>query len=61
MFRPLIVAIFRKLSFEGQSRWMKYLGSYPVQNKSTNLYMFLLVISHTKLSVHGHESFKIYT
>jgi len=40
---------------------MKYVGSYPVQNKSTNLYTFLLVTSHNKSLVFGHESFKINT
>jgi hypothetical protein len=33
-------------------RWLQY-------DKFTHLYMYLLVISHTKSSVHGHESFEI--
>jgi len=29
--------------------------------KSTYLYKYLKIISHKKLSVHGHESFKMYS
>jgi len=41
MFRPPIGAIFREVFFEGHSSWLKYVGSYPVQNKSTNPYTHL--------------------
>ena len=59
MFRPPIVAIFGEVFFEGNSRWLKYVGGYADHYKSTSLSTFLVLISHKKLSVHGHEKFKI--
>jgi hypothetical protein len=60
-FRPPIVAVFRGVFFDGHSKWTKYVGEWADHNKSANLYMHMLVISHTKSSVYGYESFKCYS
>jgi len=59
MFGPPTAAIFKVLFIEDHSSWTENLGGNAMYNKSTHPYMHLLVTSHKKSSVHGHESFKI--